>query len=92
MRFVLSCLYFFVATKLTYLHRIAVIFYCMGTLDILNSLESQTKEHERETWRDWLWEQQICSSTTHFTLVCFRRVMIYLQPVHTVQDSDPVPT
>ena len=43
--------------------RIALIFYCMGTLDILASWDSQSKEHDRESWRDWLWEQQICSST-----------------------------
>ncbi|KAM5540861.1 hypothetical protein V8D89_005505 [Ganoderma adspersum] len=42
--------------------RIAVIFYCMGTLDILASWDSQSKEHDRESWRDWLWEQQIFGS------------------------------
>ena len=39
---------------------IAVTFYCLGTLDILNAIESQSSELDRETWRDWLWEQHIC--------------------------------
>ncbi|KAI9069323.1 terpenoid cyclases/Protein prenyltransferase [Trametes sanguinea] len=39
--------------------RIAVIFYCLGTLDILNQLATQSSEEEREDWRTWLWEQQI---------------------------------
>ena len=47
---------------LTYCGRIAVIFYCLGTMDILTALQSQSNEHVRETWRDWLWEQQVCSS------------------------------
>ncbi|KAI8986274.1 terpenoid cyclases/Protein prenyltransferase [Trametes punicea] len=39
--------------------RIAVVFYCLGTLDILDMLSSKTEELEREAWRSWLWEQQI---------------------------------
>ncbi len=47
-----------------------MIFYCMGTLDVLASWDSQSKEHDRETWRDWLWEQQICTSTIHTPRGC----------------------
>ena len=47
---------------MTSVSRIAVIFYCLGSLDILDTLGSQSSELERETWRDWLWEQQICPS------------------------------
>ncbi|KAI0759362.1 terpenoid cyclases/Protein prenyltransferase [Trametes elegans] len=39
--------------------RIAVAFYCLGTLDILELLNSKSSEHDRESWRSWLWEQQI---------------------------------
>ncbi|KAI0754575.1 terpenoid cyclases/Protein prenyltransferase [Daedaleopsis nitida] len=39
--------------------RIALIFYCLGALDILGAIESQSSEIDRETWRDWLWEQHI---------------------------------
>ncbi|OBZ71710.1 Geranylgeranyl transferase type-1 subunit beta [Grifola frondosa] len=41
--------------------RIAVVFYCLGTLDLLGVVESKTSEIERETWRAWLWEQQTSS-------------------------------
>ncbi|KAL1946071.1 hypothetical protein VTO73DRAFT_15198 [Trametes versicolor] len=41
--------------------RIAVVFYCLGTLDILGHLEKQSSDLDRESWRSWLWEQQICA-------------------------------
>jgi geranylgeranyl transferase type-1 subunit beta len=39
----------------------AIVYYCLSTLDILDALESQSTETDRETWRDWIWKQQICS-------------------------------
>ncbi|KAI0770607.1 terpenoid cyclases/Protein prenyltransferase [Fomes fomentarius] len=39
--------------------RIALAFYCLGTLDILGTMNSQSSELDRETWKDWLWEQYI---------------------------------
>ncbi|PCH40384.1 terpenoid cyclases/Protein prenyltransferase [Wolfiporia cocos MD-104 SS10] len=38
--------------------RVAVIFYSLGTLDLLGAFESKTTAAERESWRKWLWEQQ----------------------------------
>ncbi|CCL99458.1 uncharacterized protein FIBRA_01476 [Fibroporia radiculosa] len=38
--------------------RIALGFYCLGTLDLLGVLETKTTPSEREAWRNWLWEQQ----------------------------------
>ncbi len=49
--------------------RIAVVFYCLGTLDILGHLEKQSNDLDRETWRSWLWEQQICSSHSLLLIV-----------------------
>ncbi|KAI0351394.1 terpenoid cyclases/Protein prenyltransferase [Trametes cingulata] len=40
--------------------RIALVFYCLGSLDILGLLDTQTSDSDRETWRSWLWEQHIC--------------------------------
>lgn len=37
--------------------RLALGFYCIGSLDILGALEG-TPISEREMWREWLWEQQ----------------------------------
>ncbi|KAI0655560.1 terpenoid cyclases/Protein prenyltransferase [Cubamyces menziesii] len=62
--------------------RIAVIFYCLGSLDILDTLGSQSSELERETWRDWLWEQQI--SGTHGTGF---RPSPYMTPEDTTGDA-----
>ena len=41
--------------------RTAIIFYCLGALDILETIDTQTTELDRQTWKEWLWEQQICS-------------------------------
>ncbi|CAL1713644.1 unnamed protein product [Somion occarium] len=38
--------------------RLAIGFYCFGTLDLLGSIYEKTKEIEREGWREWLWHQQ----------------------------------
>ncbi|KIM78421.1 hypothetical protein PILCRDRAFT_793478 [Piloderma croceum F 1598] len=37
--------------------RLALAFYCLGSLDLLNSLESRTNDFERQDWREWIWEQ-----------------------------------
>lgn len=38
-------------------HRLALIFYCIGSLDILDLLKSKTSEVDRQTWAQWIWEQ-----------------------------------
>lgn len=38
--------------------RAALAFYCIGTLDVLGTLETQVNESERENWREWYWELQ----------------------------------
>ncbi|KZT12168.1 terpenoid cyclases/Protein prenyltransferase [Laetiporus sulphureus 93-53] len=38
--------------------RIAIVFYCLGSMDLLNILESKSTPSERDRWRKWLWEQQ----------------------------------
>ncbi|KIY52428.1 terpenoid cyclases/Protein prenyltransferase [Fistulina hepatica ATCC 64428] len=38
--------------------KLALAFYCLGTLDLLGLLESKTTEIDRESWREWIWEQQ----------------------------------
>ncbi|KAJ7726523.1 terpenoid cyclases/Protein prenyltransferase [Mycena metata] len=37
--------------------RMAIVFYCVGTLDLLGVLQDQTTEMERFSWRNWIWEQ-----------------------------------
>ena len=35
-----------------------LVFYCLGSLDLLGLLREKSTETERETWRQWIWEQQ----------------------------------
>ncbi|KAK0222201.1 terpenoid cyclases/protein prenyltransferase alpha-alpha toroid [Armillaria fumosa] len=36
----------------------AVVFYCIGSLDLLGMLQEKTSETVRQSWCDWVWEQQ----------------------------------
>lgn len=38
--------------------RLAVAFYCLGSLDLLGMLKEKTSKTDREVWREWIWEQQ----------------------------------
>ncbi|TFK48769.1 terpenoid cyclases/Protein prenyltransferase [Heliocybe sulcata] len=38
--------------------RLALVFYCLGSLDLLGVLESKSSNTDREAWREWVWEQQ----------------------------------
>ncbi|KAF8073552.1 terpenoid cyclases/protein prenyltransferase alpha-alpha toroid [Lyophyllum atratum] len=35
--------------------RMALAFYCIGSLDLLGTIQEKT---DREEWREWIWEQQ----------------------------------
>ncbi|KAJ6477181.1 terpenoid cyclases/protein prenyltransferase alpha-alpha toroid [Mycena vitilis] len=37
--------------------RMAIVFYCVGTLDVLGALRDETSEIQRASWRNWIWEQ-----------------------------------
>ncbi|KAH7885200.1 terpenoid cyclases protein prenyltransferase [Phlebopus sp. FC_14] len=40
--------------------KLALAFYCLGSLDLADQLANQnTKESDKETWRNWIWAQQI---------------------------------
>jgi len=36
----------------------ALVFYCLGFLDLSGGLEAKSKDWERESWREWIWSQQ----------------------------------
>ncbi|KIJ62659.1 hypothetical protein HYDPIDRAFT_114319 [Hydnomerulius pinastri MD-312] len=39
--------------------KLALAFYCLGTLDLTGQLADQnTRESEKELWRQWIWAQQ----------------------------------
>ncbi|KAJ7119860.1 terpenoid cyclases/protein prenyltransferase alpha-alpha toroid [Mycena epipterygia] len=37
--------------------RMAIVFYCVGSLDLLGVLQEETNGAERTAWRKWIWEQ-----------------------------------
>lgn len=38
--------------------RLAIGFYCIGALELLELFQSKTSEGDRSSWREWIWEQQ----------------------------------
>ncbi|KAG1822702.1 terpenoid cyclases/protein prenyltransferase alpha-alpha toroid [Suillus subaureus] len=38
--------------------KLALSFYCLGSLDVSGELEKKTRDWEREQWREWIWSQQ----------------------------------
>jgi hypothetical protein len=45
--------------------RLALAFYCIGSLDLLGVIEEQIPASDRQLWREWLWQQQARRSTFH---------------------------
>ncbi|KAJ7644650.1 terpenoid cyclases/protein prenyltransferase alpha-alpha toroid [Roridomyces roridus] len=39
--------------------RMAIVFYCVGSLDVLGVLQTETSETDRTSWRTWIWEQYV---------------------------------
>ncbi|TFK70535.1 terpenoid cyclases/Protein prenyltransferase [Pluteus cervinus] len=39
--------------------RLALSFYCIGSLDLLGVFFEKTSQFDREEWREWIWEQHI---------------------------------
>ncbi|GAW07887.1 geranylgeranyl transferase type-1 subunit beta [Lentinula edodes] len=42
--------------------RMAIAFYCLGSLDLLKMLQDKTSQTDRESWKEWIWEQQTCGN------------------------------
>ncbi|KAL0570569.1 geranylgeranyl transferase type-1 subunit beta [Marasmius crinis-equi] len=38
--------------------RLALAFYCIGSLDLLGVINEKVPPDERDSWRSWIWEQQ----------------------------------
>ena len=45
--------------------RLALAFYCIGSLDLLGVIEEQVPASDRQLWREWLWQQQARRSSLH---------------------------
>ena len=51
--------------------RLALAFYCIGSLDLLGVIEEQIPASERQLWREWLWQQHARRSTLTLPLPTF---------------------
>ncbi|KAI5989106.1 terpenoid cyclases protein prenyltransferase [Pisolithus albus] len=38
--------------------KMALVFYCLGTLDLMGQIPAGIKDSEKECWREWIWAQQ----------------------------------
>lgn len=38
--------------------KMALVFYCLGTLDLTGQIPAEIKASETESWREWIWAQQ----------------------------------
>ncbi|KAI6042667.1 terpenoid cyclases/protein prenyltransferase alpha-alpha toroid [Pisolithus marmoratus] len=38
--------------------KMALVFYCLGTLDLMGPILADIKASEKESWREWIWAQQ----------------------------------
>ncbi|KAI0060411.1 terpenoid cyclases/Protein prenyltransferase [Artomyces pyxidatus] len=38
--------------------RMAISFYCLGTLDITGLVDQKITDTDRESWKEWIWDQQ----------------------------------
>lgn len=55
-------------------YSIAVGFYSLGSLDIIQMLDKRTKEADRNLWREWIWAQQVerrASSSNEYVHIRF---------------------
>jgi hypothetical protein len=42
--------------------RMAIAFYCLGTLDVTGSAEQKISPTDRESWKEWIWDQHVGES------------------------------
>ncbi len=78
-------------TDLIVAHSLALSFYCIGSLDILELLNEKVNTITRNEWRKWFWEQQ--TSTPHVSMTSHTRTYIGRpQAGLTVVVSNPVPS
>ncbi len=39
--------------------RMAIAFYCLGTLDVTGMAERQISPTDRKSWKEWIWDQYV---------------------------------
>ena len=39
--------------------RMAIAFYCLGTLDVTGLTEQKISPTDRQSWKEWIWDQYV---------------------------------
>jgi hypothetical protein len=45
----------------------AIAFYCLGTLDVTSMAERQISPTDRQSWKEWIWDQYVGKETVYTT-------------------------
>lgn len=51
--------YLFNPPGFSFLSRMAIAFYCLGTLDITGLTEQKISPTDRQSWKEWIWDQYV---------------------------------
>ena len=49
----------------------AIAFYCLGTLDVTGVAERQISPTDRESWKEWIWDQYVGEEHPSLSLSVF---------------------
>jgi hypothetical protein len=44
----------------------AVVFYCLGTLDVTGLAEQKISPTDRTSWKEWIWDQYVGEKSALF--------------------------
>ena len=66
------------------LDSVVVGFYCLGAMDLLGILDEQTKETDRDGWREWIWSQQLCSYVQFLGCIAWKSELTEAQTSVTI--------
>jgi hypothetical protein len=44
----------------------AVVFYCLGTLDVTGLAEQKISPTDRSSWKEWIWDQYVGEKSAPF--------------------------
>jgi len=45
--------------RFSFLSRMAIAFYCLGTLDLTGLTEQKISPTDRQSWKEWIWDQYV---------------------------------
>ena len=58
--------------------RMAIAFYCLGTLDVTGVAERQISPTDRESWKEWIWDQYVGEEYPLFLCLSFSQIVTFV--------------